>query len=77
MVVDPFAVLKEGEIHFTSSKNLQDSLEAVDPKTITGDVLVSFHSLGQLASELSCVVALSKSCAPAIGYPQGALHIYI
>lgn len=41
MLLDPWGVLNEGEIHFRSSQNIVEGCLYLDPKTIVGDVLVS------------------------------------
>ena len=41
---DPFHILKEGEIHFKSTKNLKDPLEDPTPHILLGDVLVLYRS---------------------------------
>lgn len=67
-VRDPFSILEEGEIHFTSSKNLQEpSLQCLDPKTIIGDVLVCTYS----KTEPSRIIDSCSSCIEILhGYHQ-------
>lgn len=43
-VLDPYGVLRPGEIHFKASDILRDPLEGPSPNIITGDVLVSYNS---------------------------------
>lgn len=38
--IDPCDVLKEGEIHFKSTKNLKDPIDDPNPNILLGDVLV-------------------------------------
>lgn len=38
--LDPYGVLKPGEIHFRSSKDLKPALEDLNPNILLGDVLV-------------------------------------
>ena len=40
LLLDPYSVLKEGEIHFKSTKNLKDPLTDSNPRILLGDVLV-------------------------------------
>lgn len=37
---DPFGILEEDEIHFKSSQDLKDACLDLNPKSVTGDVLV-------------------------------------
>ncbi|KAI0095023.1 RNA dependent RNA polymerase-domain-containing protein [Irpex rosettiformis] len=57
IVPDPFGVLKEGEIHFSSSRVLQESLHCLHPKTIVGDVLL-YRNPARLPSDIRKVKAV-------------------
>ncbi|KAI0684677.1 RNA dependent RNA polymerase-domain-containing protein [Cytidiella melzeri] len=57
IVPDPLGVLREGEIHFASSQVLQDPFESLDPKIITGDVLI-YRNPARLPSDIRKVKAV-------------------
>ncbi|RPD82709.1 hypothetical protein L226DRAFT_35401 [Lentinus tigrinus ALCF2SS1-7] len=57
IVPDPYGVLKEGEIHFRSTKDLKDAVEHSQPHIILGEVLI-YRNPCRLPSDVRKVTAV-------------------
>ncbi|KAI0370069.1 hypothetical protein BV20DRAFT_1075995 [Pilatotrama ljubarskyi] len=57
IVPDPYGVLKEGEIHFKSTKDLKPPLEDLHPNILLGDVLI-YRNPNRLPSDVQKVRAV-------------------
>ncbi|GJE86474.1 RNA dependent RNA polymerase [Phanerochaete sordida] len=59
IVPDPYGLLEEGEIHFKSSQDLRDACEHLNPKSISGDVLI-YRNPARIPSDVQKVRAVCR-----------------
>lgn len=59
IVPDPYGLLQENEIHFKSSQDLRDACEYVNPRSITGDVLI-YRNPARIPSDVQKVRAVCR-----------------
>ncbi|CDO77267.1 hypothetical protein BN946_scf184753.g17 [Trametes cinnabarina] len=57
IVPDPYGVLKEGEIHFKSTKDLKSPLEDLNPNILLGEVLI-YRNPVRIPSDVQKVTAI-------------------